>query len=125
VKKLTDATVTNWPTPVTDDRGLRAPPAAGFRPRGKVPGQGESESFEAFAHLKKAQKAVQGGCMSIFQISGAQVLPSREGAQGGECPLPMPMGAHGHVTHVPLAHPSPQLKRHLDPVQPFLHSKAS
>jgi len=36
-------------------------------------------------HLKKAQRAVQGGCRSIFQPSGGgQVLP-----------LPMSMGAHG------------------------------
>ena len=70
---------------------LGAEPPAGSRDR--VPVQGvsglEAGSFEAFAHLKKAQEVVQGG-FSIFQHSG-QVLPSR-----GKCPkhLLMPMGAH-------------------------------
>ena len=51
----------------------------------------EAESFEAFAHLKKARKAVQTDCLSIFQPSEEQVLPSR----WKECePLSMPMGAH-------------------------------
>jgi len=63
--------------------------------RQPLPGQelrGAAESFEAFAHLKKAENAVQGGSLSIFQPSGTQVLPSVQ-AQAS-APLHMPMGAH-------------------------------
>jgi len=50
---------------------------------GKAP---EAESFKAFAHLKKAQKAVRAGCLSIFQCSCEQVLPSRGGGKCPPCP---------------------------------------
>jgi len=65
--------------------GSGAEPPVGSRGRegAKPP---EAQSFEAFSHLKKAQKAVQGGCRSIFQPSGGR---------GQVLPLPMSMGAHG------------------------------
>jgi len=66
----------------------------GQRPWSWVRGQStfEAESFEAFAHLKKAQKAVQGGCLSIFQYSrGGEVLPSRR----ANAPMPIPMATMG------------------------------
>jgi len=47
------------------DRGLGQCPQQGPEAAALVKGSGdeapEAESFEAFAHLKKAQKAVQGG----------------------------------------------------------------
>ena len=74
--------------------GLVAEPPAGSRGRAPDKGSGEAESFEAFPHLKKAQMAIQGGYLSIFQPSGEQVLPSR----GCSAPLPTSMGAHNTDT---------------------------
>ena len=74
--------------PVTEGLGWspQRGPGAELLIRGQRAKPPEAESFEAFAHLHKAQKAVQGGCLSIFQPSGRQ---------GGKClRLLMSMGAY-------------------------------
>ena len=68
-------------------RGSGAEPSAGSTGRALVRLSGaEAESFEAFAHLQKAQKAIQGSCLSIFQPSGGGAsAPLQEGASA-PCP---------------------------------------
>jgi len=70
--------------------------ASADRERGPGRSLPESKRVEAFAQLKRAQKAAQGACRSIFRPSGGHILPPwRQGPsaaleQEGTCTLSAP-----------------------------------
>jgi len=111
-------------------RGLGASPKRGPGAEPMVRGQGRSrlklhESFEAFAHIKKAQKAVQSGCLPIFQPSGGEC--SFQGRKASPfahtCGLPCPKPKICMTVRLTQGHR--QYHRFIKRVKPWFHVKVN